>query len=87
MWRHLTCMLGRTKCAPACRFTHPTKPCLRRENGAAAAAGGAGAHRAAAGDELDMERWRRFGLPVPLIAACTACEMGVKRAHLVRARV
>jgi len=34
-----------------------------------------------------MERWRRFGLPVPLIAACTACEMGVKRAHLVRARV
>jgi len=24
---------------------------------------------------------------VPLIAACTACEMGVKRAHLVRARV
>ena len=55
-----------------------------RADGAAAAPGGNGAHRAAAGDEFDLERWQRYGLPVPLIAACTACEMGVKRAHLVR---
>ena len=65
-------------------FTQICDPC--RSDAAAAGASSNGAHRAAAGDELDLERWQRFGLPVPLIAACTACEMGVKRAHLARCR-
>ncbi|KAK9836948.1 hypothetical protein WJX81_002033 [Elliptochloris bilobata] len=64
----------------------PASVVPHRAPGAAAPPTGNGAHRAAAGDELDLERWQRFGLPVPLVAACTACEMGVKRAHLVDAR-
>lgn len=37
--------------------------------------------------EIDFEKWYVSGLPLPLIAACAACQRGVKRAHLVDARV
>lgn len=36
--------------------------------------------------DLDFEKWYVSGLPLPLIAACAACQKGVKRAHLVDAR-
>lgn len=36
---------------------------------------------------IDFERWYVSGLPLPLIAACVACQRGVKRAHLVDARM
>ncbi|KAL3154263.1 hypothetical protein ABBQ32_013759 [Trebouxia sp. C0010 RCD-2024] len=37
--------------------------------------------------EIDFERWYVSGLPLALIAACAACQRGVKRAHLVDARM
>lgn len=37
--------------------------------------------------EIDFEKWYVSGLPLPLIAACAACQKGVKRAHLVDARM
>ena len=36
---------------------------------------------------IDFEKWYVSGLPLPLIAACAACQKGVKRAHLVDARM
>lgn len=36
---------------------------------------------------IDFEKWYVSGLPLPLIAACAACQKGVKRAHLVDARL
>lgn len=39
------------------------------------------------GGDIDFEKWYVSGLPLPLIAACTACQRGVKRAHLVDARM
>ncbi|KAK9810524.1 hypothetical protein WJX72_012135 [[Myrmecia] bisecta] len=36
--------------------------------------------------ELDFQQLQQCGLPSPLIAACTACQQGVKRAHLVDAQ-
>lgn len=35
--------------------------------------------------ELDFDKWYECGLPLPLLAACTVCRAGVKRAHLVSA--
>lgn len=37
--------------------------------------------------DLDLEKWYVSGLPLPLLAACAACQRGVKRAHLVDARM
>ena len=45
----------------------------------------AAASSSAKGD-LNFEKWYVSGLPLPLIAACAACQKGVKRAHLVDAR-
>lgn len=39
------------------------------------------------GGDIDFEKWYVSGLPLPLIAACAACQRGVKRAHLVDARM
>ena len=36
---------------------------------------------------VDSEKKYMSGLPLPLIAACAACQKGVKRAHLVDARL
>jgi len=37
--------------------------------------------------ELDFDRWYELGLPLPLLAACMVCRSGVKRSHLIDARV
>lgn len=37
--------------------------------------------------DLDFDKWYECGLPMPLLAACTVCRAGVKRAHLVDARI
>eukprot|EP00887_Chlorella_sp_A99_P006828 scaffold2.g6828.t1 len=59
--------------------------------GAVAAAAEAAAAEAAVAaapvGEVDFDRWYESGLPLPLLAACTAAGAGVKRAHLVDARV
>jgi amino-acid N-acetyltransferase len=33
--------------------------------------------------EIDMDKWYGEGVSLPLVAACLACQTGVKRAHLV----
>ena len=43
--------------------------------------------RSTGSGEIDFEKWYVSGLPLPLIAACAACQRGVKRAHLVDARM
>jgi len=48
---------------------------------------GTSAAASAAGWDLDFDRWYDLGLPPPLLAACTVCRSGVKRAHLVDARM
>ncbi|KAL4423548.1 hypothetical protein ABPG77_006571 [Micractinium sp. CCAP 211/92] len=40
-----------------------------------------------AGLDLDFDRWYDLGLPPALLAACAVCRSGVKRAHLVDARI
>lgn len=37
--------------------------------------------------ELDFDRWYENGLPLPLMAASVSCRAGVKRAHLIDARI
>ncbi|EFN52161.1 hypothetical protein CHLNCDRAFT_7287, partial [Chlorella variabilis] len=37
--------------------------------------------------DMDFDRWYDLGLPPPLLAACAVCRSGVKRAHLVDARM
>lgn len=37
--------------------------------------------------ELDFDRWHEYGLPLPLMAASVSCRAGVKRAHLIDARI
>lgn len=37
--------------------------------------------------ELDFDRWYELGLPLPLLAAYMACRAGIKRAHLIDARM
>jgi amino-acid N-acetyltransferase len=64
---------------------------------AAPAGSGSGGGSGSSGDEgsaparpapdLDFDRWYELGLPLPLLACCMACHAGVKRAHLVDARV
>lgn len=39
------------------------------------------------GPELDFDLWYELGLPLPLLAACMSCRAGVKRAHLIDARI
>ena len=37
--------------------------------------------------DIDFDKWQSTGIPLPLIAACAACQNGVKRAHLVDAQM
>ncbi|GAB4815046.1 hypothetical protein N2152v2_002092 [Parachlorella kessleri] len=37
--------------------------------------------------DVDFDKWYECGLPLPLLAACTVCRAGIKRAHLVDARI
>ena len=37
--------------------------------------------------DVNFEHWQQSGLPLPLIAACAACQKGVKRSHLVDAHM
>lgn len=46
-----------------------------------------GSFKSTGSGEIDFERWYVSGLPLALIAACVACQRGVRRAHLVDARV
>lgn len=48
---------------------------------------GAGARQGASDIDMDFDRWYDLGLPAPLLAACAVCRLGVKRAHLVDARM
>lgn len=35
------------------------------------------------GADAQVRRWQKYGLPGPLVAACSACIDGVRRSHLV----
>ncbi|KAK9798610.1 hypothetical protein WJX73_008974 [Symbiochloris irregularis] len=37
------------------------------------------------GTDAQVRRWQKYGLPGPLVAACSACISGVRRSHLVDA--
>lgn len=49
---------------------------------------GSGVRTTEQSEELyDFEKWAQYGLPPPLMSAVVACKNGVKRAHLVDARM
>ena len=48
---------------------------------------GASSESAGGPVDIDFDKWQSTGIPLPLIAACAACQNGVKRAHLVDAQM
>ena len=94
-WENGTCRGGTKLCQAHGLLTPPSWQCSTNQHAEAPSHGCAGqlarqterALRSTGSGEIDFEKWCVSGLPLPLIAACAACQRGVKRAHLVDARM